>query len=49
VRGLIERPDLSRRLREAARRDAADYVWPEIIDGFLERMRYVAARQRVAA
>jgi glycosyltransferase involved in cell wall biosynthesis len=46
--GLVERPELSRRLRKAARRDAADYAWPEIIDGFLERMRYVAARQRVA-
>jgi glycosyltransferase involved in cell wall biosynthesis len=46
--GLVERPDLSRRLRAAARRDAADYAWPEIIDGLLERMRYIAARQRVA-
>jgi glycosyltransferase involved in cell wall biosynthesis len=46
--GLVERPELSRRLRRAARRDAADYAWPEIIDGFLERMRYVAARQQVA-
>jgi glycosyltransferase involved in cell wall biosynthesis len=45
--GLAERPDLSRRLRAAARRDAADYAWPEIIDGFLERMRFIAARQRV--
>ncbi len=47
--GLVERPELSARLREAARRDAADFAWPEIIDGFLERMRYVAARQHVAA
>ncbi len=46
--GLVERPELSARLREAARRDAADFAWPEIIDGFLERMRYVAARQHVA-
>ncbi len=45
--GLAERPDLSRRLRAAARRDAAEYAWPEIIDGFLERMRFIAARQRV--
>jgi glycosyltransferase involved in cell wall biosynthesis len=43
--GLVERPELSRRLRHAARRDAADFAWPKIIDGFLERMRYVAARQ----
>jgi glycosyltransferase involved in cell wall biosynthesis len=43
--GVVERPELSKRLREAARRDAADFAWPEIIDGFLERMRYVAARQ----
>jgi len=47
--GLVERPELSRRLRHAARRDAADFVWPKIIDGFLERMRYVAARQHVVA
>jgi len=45
--GLVERPELSLRLRAAARRDAADYAWPEIIDGFLERMRFVAVRQRV--
>ena len=45
--GLVERPDLSRRLREAARRDAMDFAWPEIIDGFLERLRYVAVRQGV--
>ena len=47
--GLVERPALSRRLRRSARRDAADYVWPEVIDGLLERLRYVAARQRAAA
>ncbi len=47
--GLVERPELSKRLRDAARRDAADFAWPEIIDGFVERMRYVAARQHVAA
>ena len=45
--GLVERPDLSRRLREAARSDAAAFAWPEVIDGFLERMRYIAARQQV--
>jgi glycosyltransferase involved in cell wall biosynthesis len=49
LRGLVERPELSQRLRRAARRDAADFAWPEIIDGFLERMRYVAARQHVVA
>ena len=47
LRGLVERPDLSRRLRRAGRRDAADFAWPEVIDGFLERLRYVAARQHV--
>jgi glycosyltransferase involved in cell wall biosynthesis len=46
--GIVERPDLSRRLRRAARRDAADYAWPKIVDGFLERLRYVAGRQHVA-
>ena len=45
--GLVERPDLSLRLREAARRDARDFAWPEIIDGFLERLRYIAGRQGV--
>jgi glycosyltransferase involved in cell wall biosynthesis len=47
--GLVERPGLSRRLRHAARRDAAEFAWPKIIDGFLERMRYVAVRQQVVA
>jgi glycosyltransferase involved in cell wall biosynthesis len=46
--GLVERPELSRRLRRAARRDAAEFAWPEVIDGLMERMRYVAARQQVA-
>ena len=45
--GLVERPELSRRLRAAARRDAADYAWPEVIDGLLERLRYVGARQQL--
>ncbi len=45
--GLVERPELSVRLRAAARRDAADFAWPEIIDGLLERMRYIAVRQSV--
>lgn len=47
LRGLMERPELSARLRRAARRDAADFAWPEVIDGLLERLRYVAARQHV--
>ncbi len=47
LRGLVERPELSRRLRRAGRRDAADFAWPEVIDGFLERLRYVASRQHV--
>jgi len=47
--GLVERPELARRLRAAARRDAAEYAWPEIVDGLLERMRYVAACQQVPA
>lgn len=46
--GLVERPELSHRLREAARRDAAEFAWPDVIDGFLERLRYVAARQQSA-
>jgi glycosyltransferase involved in cell wall biosynthesis len=47
LRGLVERPDLSQRLRLAGRRDAADFAWPEVIDGFLERLRFVASRQHV--
>ncbi|HWF58563.1 MAG TPA: glycosyltransferase [Candidatus Dormibacteraeota bacterium] len=47
--GLVERPELSQRLRRAARRDAADFAWPKIIDGFLERMRYVSTRQRASS
>jgi glycosyltransferase involved in cell wall biosynthesis len=47
--GLVERPELSARLREAARRDAAGFLWPDVIDGFLERMRYMAARQHAGA
>jgi glycosyltransferase involved in cell wall biosynthesis len=46
--GLVERPELAQRLRKAARRDAAEFAWPAIIDGLLERMRYVAARQQVS-
>lgn len=45
--GLVERPDLASRLREAGRRDAAEYAWPLIVEGFVERLRFVAARQRV--
>lgn len=47
--GLVERPQLSLRLREAARRDAADYVWPQVIEGLVERLRYIAVEQGVTA
>jgi glycosyltransferase involved in cell wall biosynthesis len=47
LRGLVERPDLSRRLRRAARADAREFTWPLILDGFLERLRYVCEHQGV--
>jgi glycosyltransferase involved in cell wall biosynthesis len=48
LRGLVERPALSRRLRQAARRDAADFAWPIVIEGLLERLRFMCRHQRVA-
>ena len=45
LRGLVERPALSRRLRAAARRDARDFTWPVVIEGLLERLRYMAGHQ----
>ncbi|MBV9101401.1 MAG: glycosyltransferase family 4 protein [Candidatus Dormibacteraeota bacterium] len=47
LRGLVEQPALARRLREAARRDAADFAWPLVIDGLLERLRFMCMHQRV--
>ncbi|HEV7679537.1 MAG TPA: glycosyltransferase [Candidatus Dormibacteraeota bacterium] len=47
LRGLVERPDLARRLRRAARADAREFTWPMILDGFLERLRYVCEHQGV--
>jgi glycosyltransferase involved in cell wall biosynthesis len=47
LRGLVERPELGRRLRAAARRDAAEFAWPLILDGLLERLRYVCEHQGV--
>jgi glycosyltransferase involved in cell wall biosynthesis len=47
LRGLVERPELSKRLRRAARADAREFTWPLILDGFLERLRYVAEHQGV--
>jgi glycosyltransferase involved in cell wall biosynthesis len=47
LRGLVERPELARRLRAAARRDAAEFTWPLVIDGLLERLRYVCEHQHV--
>ncbi|MBV8195549.1 MAG: glycosyltransferase family 4 protein [Candidatus Dormibacteraeota bacterium] len=47
LRGLVEQPALGRRLRKAARRDAADFAWPLVVDGMLERLRFMALHQRV--
>jgi glycosyltransferase involved in cell wall biosynthesis len=46
--GLVEQPALGRRLRRAARRDAADFAWPLVIEGLLERLRFMCLHQRVA-
>jgi glycosyltransferase involved in cell wall biosynthesis len=45
--GLVAQPALATRLRDAARRDAADFAWPIVVDGLLERLRFVFQRQRV--
>ena len=47
LRGLVEQPALADRLRLAARRDAADFAWPIVIDGLLERLRFMCLHQRV--
>jgi glycosyltransferase involved in cell wall biosynthesis len=47
LRGLVEQPALAERLRIAARRDAADFAWPVVIDGLLERLRFMCLHQRV--
>jgi glycosyltransferase involved in cell wall biosynthesis len=48
LRGLVEQPALTKRLRQAARRDAADFAWPLVIDGLLERLRFMCLHQRVS-
>jgi glycosyltransferase involved in cell wall biosynthesis len=48
LRGLVERPDLARRLRRAAQRDAAEFTWARVVEGLLERLRYVCEHQGVA-
>jgi glycosyltransferase involved in cell wall biosynthesis len=48
LRGLVERPELGERLRRAARRDAAEFAWPRVVEGLLERLRYVCEHQGVA-
>jgi glycosyltransferase involved in cell wall biosynthesis len=49
LRGLVERTELGERLRRAARRDAAEFAWPRVVEGLLERLRYVCEHQGVAA
>jgi glycosyltransferase involved in cell wall biosynthesis len=48
LRGLVERPELGERLRRAARRDAAEFAWPRVVEGLLERLRFVCEHQGVA-
>ena len=47
LHGLVEQPALGERLRIAARRDAADFAWPLVIAGLLERLRFMCQHQRV--
>jgi glycosyltransferase involved in cell wall biosynthesis len=47
LRGLVDRPDLARRLRRAARHDARDFAWPAVLEGLLERLRYMSIHQQV--
>ena len=47
LRGLVERPELAERLRGNARRDAAEFTWPVVIDGLFERLRFVCEHQGV--
>ncbi|MBV8300489.1 MAG: glycosyltransferase [Candidatus Dormibacteraeota bacterium] len=47
LRGLVEQPRLADRLRDAGRRDAADFAWPLVLDGLLERLRFMCLHQRV--
>jgi glycosyltransferase involved in cell wall biosynthesis len=46
LRGLVDRPALARRLRRAARRDARDFAWPAVLEGLLERLRYMSFHQQ---
>ena len=47
LRGVLERPELAARLRENARRDAAELTWEGLIDGLLERLRFICEVQGV--
>ena len=47
LRGLVDRPSLARRLRREARHDARDFTWPAVIEGLLERLRYMSFHQQV--
>jgi len=47
LRGLVDRPALARRLRREARHDARDFTWPAVIEGMLERLRYMSFHQQV--
>ena len=47
LRGLVDRPALARRLRREARHDARDFTWPAVIEGLLERLRYMSFHQQV--
>jgi glycosyltransferase involved in cell wall biosynthesis len=47
LRGLVDSPGLARRLRRTARRDARDFAWPAVLEGLLERLRFMCLQQQV--
>ena len=47
LRGLVDSPSLARRLRREARHDAREFTWPAVIEGLLERLRYMSFHQQV--
>jgi glycosyltransferase involved in cell wall biosynthesis len=49
LRGLVTRPGLARRLRRAARHDARGFAWPAVLEGLLERLRYMSSHQHVVS
>ncbi|HEY6378612.1 MAG TPA: glycosyltransferase family 4 protein [Candidatus Dormibacteraeota bacterium] len=49
LQALVDRPALGAGIRKRARRDAAEFAWPLVVDGLMERLDYVAAHQGVGS